>query len=158
MANAAEQLSRLEREAQELTSRLRQLTSEVGSYKSAKESLQQTGAQLDSLAKTIMGLADESKSIIVKFDAIGGASLLEQLEALRSDVGSHQSAVNAGIEQVNSAVGSLQSAMTKRMDEVVSAIASARSSSRRSTTILVVVLLAVIADIALNLLSHYGLY
>lgn len=86
MSNVSENMSKLEQEAQELVMKLRELNEQIGSYKEAKDSLQETNQEIKSLITATENLTNESGAIIAKFNEISGASFMERIEELSGNV------------------------------------------------------------------------
>ncbi len=82
MSNVSENMSKLEQEAQELVTKLVELNKQIGSYKEAKDSLQETNQRLNSLIETTKNLTGESHAIISKFNEISGAGFIERVEEI----------------------------------------------------------------------------
>ena len=72
MDNLSENMSRLEQQGQELVMKLGTLTEQIGSYKEATDTLQETSQKIESLIEAARGLTEESVTIIAKFNEISG--------------------------------------------------------------------------------------
>ena len=97
MPNVSENMSKLEREAQELVMKLRELHEQIGSYKEAKESLQKTSRRLESLIETTKNLAKASHAVISKFNEISGAGFIEQVKEVNKNI----EQINVGLDETN---------------------------------------------------------
>lgn len=123
MSNVSENMSKLEQEAQELVMKLRELNEQIGSYKEAKDSLQETNQEIKSLITATENLTSESGAIIAKFNEISGASFIQCTEDIKERLGGLENVLKANQESMNEA--------NIKLGEISARLDTSRKKSKR---------------------------
>jgi ElaB/YqjD/DUF883 family membrane-anchored ribosome-binding protein len=97
MTNVSENISRLVQDAQELVAKFKELNVQTGSYREAKDSLQETKQRLESLIETTKNLTEESKSVINKFNEISGVGFMKHVK----EINENNSQIKSILNQIN---------------------------------------------------------
>ena len=84
MTISKEQISRIERDANALIENLNSLYEKVGTYDTARQSLEQTNHNLRQFISETKSLAEQSQTIVQNVKEIGALKISEQLSSLTS--------------------------------------------------------------------------
>ena len=82
MLTKQEEIAQIEKDAKELVANLKVLHDKIGSYQTAKETLEETSMSLTSLVEETQSLAKESHKIIQAINEIGSGGIFERLGSL----------------------------------------------------------------------------
>lgn len=123
MDNLSDNMSRLEQQGQELVRKLGTLTEQIGSYKEAKDTLQETSQKMESLIDAARSLTEESNAIIAKFSEISGVGFIQRTEDIKERLGGLEDALKANQESTDEA--------NVKLGEISTCLDTLRKKSKR---------------------------
>lgn len=100
MENKQEEISKIEQDAKNLKDNLQELYEKVGSYKNAKEKLEETNKQLELFISETNSLAKESHEIIKTINEIGSGEIFKRMENIETNINKNNIYIIVGFSVV----------------------------------------------------------
>ncbi|MBL7086907.1 MAG: hypothetical protein ISS28_07435 [Candidatus Cloacimonetes bacterium] len=122
MAIRQDELLKLESDANVLVNNIKSLHETVGSYKTAKDSLESINEQLKNFISSTKELSQESHKIIGKLNEIGSTKILEQIEDVSKKIEEESDQVKNKLSVFEELIGNIKNKSDKTFIFIVSGL------------------------------------